>query len=40
MVIPSPYSPSRNIDIYLSLLIDELNQFWSIRALTYNVSRK
>jgi hypothetical protein len=43
MVIPGPNSPSspgRNIDVCLHLLIDELTQLWSSRALTYDISRK
>jgi hypothetical protein len=39
-VIPGPYSPGRNIDVYLRLLIDELMQLWSSRALNYDISRK
>jgi hypothetical protein len=39
-VIPDPYSSSRNIDVCLQPLIDELNQLWSFRTLTYDVSRK
>ena len=40
MVIPSLSSPGRNIDVCLRLLIDELTQLWSSRALTYEISRK
>jgi hypothetical protein len=40
MVIPSPSSPVRNIYVCLRLLIDELAQLWSSRALTYDISRK
>jgi len=40
MVIPGPSSPVRNIDVCLWLLIDELTQLWSSRALTYDISRK
>jgi len=40
MVIPGPNSPGWNIDICLRLLIDELTQLWSSRALTYDISRK
>jgi hypothetical protein len=39
-VIPGPYSPGRNIDVYLRPLIDELMQLWSSRALNYDISRK
>jgi hypothetical protein len=39
-VILGPYSPSRNINVYLRPLIDELNQLWSFEVLTYNISRK
>jgi len=40
MVIPGLSSPGGNIDICLRLLIDELTQLWSSRALTYDISRK
>ena len=40
MVIPSPNSLGRNIDVCLRLLIDELTLLWSSRALTYDISRK
>jgi hypothetical protein len=40
MVIPSPSSPGRNIDVCLRPLIDELTQLWSSGALTYDISRK
>jgi len=39
-VIPGPSSPSRNIDVCLRQLIDEVTQLWSSRALTYDISRK
>jgi hypothetical protein len=39
-VILGPYSPSRNINVYLRPLIDELNKLWSFEVLTYNISRK
>jgi len=38
MVIPGSSSPGRNVDVCLRLLIDELTQLWSSRAL--NISRK
>ena len=37
---PGPSSPVQNIDVFLWLLIDELTQLWSSRALTYDISRK
>jgi len=40
MVIPSPSSPGRNIDVCLRPLIAELTQLWSSGALTYDISRK
>jgi hypothetical protein len=40
MVIPDPNSSSRNIDVYLRSLIEELTQLWSSRVLTYDISRK
>jgi hypothetical protein len=39
-VIPGPNSPSRNIDVCLRSLIDDLTQLWSSRALTYDVLTK
>jgi hypothetical protein len=39
-VIPGPSSSSQNIDVRLPLLIDELTQLWSSRAVTYDISRK
>jgi hypothetical protein len=39
-VILGLYSPSRNINVYLRPLIDELNKLWSFEVLTYNISRK
>jgi hypothetical protein len=40
MIISGPSSPGRNIDVCLQLLIDELVQLWSSKALTYDISRK
>jgi len=40
MVIPSPYIRGENIVVCFLPLIDELNQLWSVEALTYNVLRK
>jgi len=40
MVILGPSSPSRNIDVCLHPLIDELTQLWSSGALTYDILRK
>jgi len=40
IVIPSPSSPGRNIDVCLRPLIDELTQLWSSGALTYDILRK
>ncbi|XP_011037152.1 PREDICTED: uncharacterized protein LOC105134443 [Populus euphratica] len=39
-VSEGPSSPGWNIDVCLRLLIDELTQLWSFRALTYDISRK
>jgi hypothetical protein len=39
MVIPSPYIQGENIVCFLQL-IDELNQLWSVGALTYDVPKK
>jgi hypothetical protein len=40
IVIPSPNSLSRNIDVFLQPLIDELNWLWLFGTSTYDVSRK
>jgi hypothetical protein len=40
MVILSPNSSSQNIYVCLQLLINELKQLWSSKALTYDVLRK
>jgi len=40
MVIPGLSSLGRNIDVCLRLLINELTQLLSSRALTYDISRK
>jgi hypothetical protein len=40
MVIPGPYNPGTNIDIFVKSLIDELNQLWLVETLIYNVLRK
>jgi hypothetical protein len=39
-VIPGPNSSGQNIYVCLRLLINELKQLLSFRALTYDVSRK
>jgi len=39
-VISGPNTPSRNIDVCLWPLINELMQLWSFEALIYDVSRK
>ena len=39
-VILGPSSPSKNIDVCLRPLIDELTWLRSSRALTYDISRK
>jgi len=39
-MIPGLNSPDRNIDVCLRLLIDELPQLWSSKALTYDILRK
>ena len=38
-VIPGPFNPTIDIDVYLQPLIDDLKKLWS-GVLTYNVSRK
>jgi hypothetical protein len=40
MVIPGSSNPGQNIDVCLRLLIDELTQLWSSKALIYDISRK
>jgi hypothetical protein len=40
MVVLSPYIRGENIIVCFSLLINELNQLWSVGALTYDVQRK
>jgi hypothetical protein len=40
MIIPGPYNPGRNIEVCLQSLIDELNNLWSVGALTCDVLRK
>jgi len=39
MVTPGSNSPGWNLNVCLCLLIYELKQLWSFRALTYDVSR-
>lgn len=36
LLISGPDSPGNNIDVYLQLLIEELNDLWNVRFETYN----
>ena len=40
LLIPGPTAPGNGIDIYLQLLIDELNELWEVGAKTYDASTK
>ena len=40
LLIPGPYSPRNNIDIYLQSLIKELIELWDIGVQTYDASKK
>ena len=40
LLIPSPTTPRNDIDIYLQLLIDELNELWEVAVETYDASTK
>jgi len=39
-VIPYPTNSKNIIDVYLQLLIDELNMLWDVGADTYDVSHR
>ncbi|XP_004513291.1 uncharacterized protein [Cicer arietinum] len=39
-LIPGPYNPKQNIDVYLQPLIDDLQRLWSNGILTYDISTK
>ena len=38
-VVPGPFNPMVDIDIYLQPLIDDMKKLWS-GVMTYDVSRK
>jgi len=40
MMIPGPKNPWKKLDVFLRLLIDELNNLWSVGVETYDVYRK
>lgn len=40
MLIPEPKDPTNDIDVYLQLLIDEINDLWLHDTLTYDASKK
>ena len=40
LVIPGPFSPGNDIDVYLQPLIEELKELWDIGVETYDVSTK
>ena len=39
-IIPGPDNPKTNIDAYLQILIDELNELWYDGVLTYDILTK
>ena len=39
-IIPSPNNLKAKINVYLQLLIDELNELWCDSILTYGISKK
>nr|XP_027067486.1 uncharacterized protein LOC113693107 [Coffea arabica] len=40
LLIPGPFAPGNNIDIYLKPLIAELKELWDVGVNTYDASRK
>nr|XP_027086532.1 uncharacterized protein LOC113708268 [Coffea arabica] len=40
LLIPGPYAPGNNIDVYLQPLIAELKELWDIGVTTYDASSK
>nr|XP_027063083.1 uncharacterized protein LOC113689513 [Coffea arabica] len=40
LLIPGPFAPGNNIDIYLKPLIVELKELWDVGVNTYDASRK
>jgi hypothetical protein len=40
VIILGPKNPKHRIDVYLQLLIDELNKLWSDGVPTYDISKK
>ena len=38
LVIPGPFSPRNDIDVYLQTLIEELKELWDVGVETYDVS--
>ncbi|XP_026436529.1 uncharacterized protein LOC113334514 isoform X1 [Papaver somniferum] len=40
LLIPGPYDPEHNIDVYLQPLIEELKELWSVGSTTYDAKMK
>ncbi|XP_027156247.1 uncharacterized protein LOC113757030 [Coffea eugenioides] len=40
LLIPGPFSPGNNIDVYLQPLVKELTEFWDFGIQTYDASQK
>jgi hypothetical protein len=40
LVIPGPSSPGMDIDVYLQLLIDELQEVWNVEVRTFDALKK
>ena len=38
LVIPGPFSPGNDIDVYSQTLIEELKELWDVGVETYDVS--
>jgi len=39
-LIPGPTNPTKKLDVYLQLLINDLNKLWNEGVMTYDVSTK
>ncbi|XP_050225605.1 uncharacterized protein LOC126675073 [Mercurialis annua] len=40
ILVPGPYNPKSNMDVFLQLLIAEFNSLWSIGVQTYDISKR
>ena len=40
LLIPGPTSPRNDIDVYLQLLVEELNDLWDVGVEIFDVSSK